>query len=294
MLCFSPRYVSKTKNILVCYHSNCVDGFASAVIAFTKFGKKADYLSVSYNTEYDLEIFKNKIVYIVDFSFSRIMCENINKIAKSLTILDHHKTAQEELLGLEYAKFDMEKSGALMTWEFFYPDSPPPLSIQYISNYDLWNHYNPEVLWFNKAIRSLDFNLYKWSSLFKRLEDGDILEVFLNKGKIIEKFTSQQIEIISSLGVECIINGKTGLIVNCSSAFTSEVGSKLAEKSGTYGACFVITGNGMVKISLRSIGDYDVSDIAKELNGGGHKNSAGCSVFLSEFKFINDKFIINK
>jgi phosphoesterase RecJ-like protein len=32
------------------------------------------------------------------------------------------------------------------------------------------------------------------------------------------------------------------------------------------------------RVSLRSKGDVDVGAIAKEFNGGGHKNAAGCSV----------------
>jgi phosphoesterase RecJ-like protein len=42
----------------------------------------------------------------------------------------------------------------------------------------------------------------------------------------------------------------------------------------------MIQNDGSVFASLRSVGDFDVSKLAKEYGGGGHKNAAGC-------KFIN-------
>lgn len=49
----------------------------------------------------------------------------------------------------------------------------------------------------------------------------------------------------------------------------------LAQKSGTYGATYYSTKDGSLKWSLRSTGNYDVSAIAKDFGGGGHKNAAG-------------------
>ncbi len=47
-----------------------------------------------------------------------------------------------------------------------------------------------------------------------------------------------------------------------------------------------------VKVSLRSYGEVDVSNIAKGLNGGGHKNAAGGSIFLPLQQA--EKFLVNK
>ena len=46
------------------------------------------------------------------------------------------------------------------------------------------------------------------------------------------------------------------------------------------------TGLGMANISLRSVGDYDVSAIAKTFGGGGHRNAAGFEVSFDRLKFI--------
>jgi nanoRNase/pAp phosphatase (c-di-AMP/oligoRNAs hydrolase) len=57
--------------------------------------------------------------------------------------------------------------------------------------------------------------------------------------------------------------------------FASEAGNVLARESGTFGATWFKDKDGNVRWSLRSIGDYDVSIIAKQFKGGGHKNAAG-------------------
>jgi len=49
----------------------------------------------------------------------------------------------------------------------------------------------------------------------------------------------------------------------------------LAKESGTFGATYYQDSNMQIHFSLRSIGDYDVSKIAKQFGGGGHRNAAG-------------------
>ena len=44
-----------------------------------------------------------------------------------------------------------------------------------------------------------------------------------------------------------------------------------------------------VRISLRSKGDIDVSNIAKNFNGGGHKNAAGLSIDTNDISIAKDK-----
>ena len=287
-----------TKTILVGYHSNCTDGFTAAAVAYSKFKDTADYVYLQYNKEYNLEIFQDKEVYILDFSFSRTIIEQIYLSAKSLQVIDHHKTAQDALKGLDYCIFDMTKSGALLTYEHFNPGQPIPKFIQLISDYDLWNHHSPEVLWFNKAIRCLDFDLEVWSKLVLDIENDSYRQQFFTQGKAIDTYTKMQVSSISKLANECHIVVKDdiikGLIVNCSTVFTSEVGNKLAIESNTFGATYVVTKEGNVLVSLRSVGDYTVNDIAKHFGGGGHNNAAGFTIPLDRIRFEGEVTIIDK
>jgi oligoribonuclease NrnB/cAMP/cGMP phosphodiesterase (DHH superfamily) len=53
---------------------------------------------------------------------------------------------------------------------------------------------------------------------------------------------------------------------------TSELGSKILEKFENINYVMLIYDGG---VALRSVGDFDVSEIAKQYGGGGHKNAAG-------------------
>ena len=75
--------------------------------------------------------------------------------------------------------------------------------------------------------------------------------------------------------------------MNCTPQFASEAGNILAKESGTFGMTWMINSKGMANVSLRSIGDYDVSAIAKTFGGGGHRNAAGFEVAFDRLKFID-------
>jgi nanoRNase/pAp phosphatase (c-di-AMP/oligoRNAs hydrolase) len=46
-----------------------------------------------------------------------------------------------------------------------------------------------------------------------------------------------------------------------------------------------VNDKGEVNVSLRSIGDYDVSAIAKTFGGGGHRNAAGLKIPFNNLYF---------
>jgi hypothetical protein len=66
-----------------------------------------------------------------------------------------------------------------------------------------------------------------------------------------------------------------GVAVNANALFASELGNLLAEQSGTFGLIWQLSGDGEIKASLRSKGNFDVAAIAARYGGGGHRNAAG-------------------
>ena len=97
---------------VVLYHAGCHDGFGAAWAAHQKFGDSAEYTAVQYGQD-PPNIEAGSEVYIVDFSYPRPILEALNKKMSKLVVLDHHDTARKELEGLDYATFDMDKSGAV-------------------------------------------------------------------------------------------------------------------------------------------------------------------------------------
>lgn len=281
---------------LVIFHKDCADGFGAAFAAWMKFGDEAEYVALNYN-ERDSFMNTNKVsgrdVYVLDFSFSQDDTTLLIQQANSLVFLDHHKTAFEEHAGAErniyleeatnedtgqqyYILLDNNKSGALLAWEYFHPNTSVPYLIQLIDDRDRWVFNYPDTKEVHAGLMlRTPWNFENWREYitFEQLE----LDALKNEGAICLAYFNQQIRMIKSSCTETINiqDFPSGLCCNAHGIFASELGNLLAKESGTYGATWYQAGNGDVHWSLRSIGDFDVSEIAKKFGGGGHKNAAG-------------------
>ena len=284
---------------LVIYHADCTDGFGAAFAAWKKLGDEAEYLPMNYgNIDVDLECVDRE-VYILDFSFPRILMDNIFHAAKRVVWLDHHKTAFEMWCGeykkgIRYSKnhephwvlLDDNKSGALLAWEYFHPGTEVPMLIQHIDDRDRWQFKlegSKELHAYLATLRPWSFNV--WQAVLDSHRLGGYEEA-LTQGAAILRAQDQTVQKIVKHARMCVIPYDTaptprpvaiGLAVN-SLVHQSEVGHELANKSGTFGLAWYLAEDNTVRCSFRSNGDYDVSAIAKAFGGGGHRNAAGCTV----------------
>lgn len=258
----------------VLYHSNCYDGFGAAYAAWKKFGKNAKYIPVSYGNPVP-DMMDAEEIYIVDFSYDE---QTILRLAEKcqVTVLDHHKTAEENLrplLGRENPKviFDMNRSGALITWEYFFANefghAPVNPLIMHISDRDLWTYKIPGSREVHAALVSLPFDFALWDTL-------DTKKLII-EGEACLRFQSQLVDNIVKKSFMGRIDAHEVPMVNTSSSW-SEVGEALLAKypDAPFAASFTVFG-GMIMWSLRSKGEFDVSAIARKFGGGGHKNAAG-------------------
>ena len=116
-------------SIICIYHGNCPDGFASAWVVNQYYQDDIDFYPGVYgNIPPDV---KNKDVIMVDFSYKKHVMLNMINDANSILVIDHHTTAKDELIGLDENQkvelvFDMEHSGCILTWNYFFPDKNPP------------------------------------------------------------------------------------------------------------------------------------------------------------------------
>ena len=102
---------------LCIYHGGCDDGFGAAYAVWRLHGADVDYHAGVYGVA--PPDITGLDVAIVDFSYKRpVMIDLANK-ARSILVLDHHKTAQADLDGLSVecpnvtVEFDMNRSGAV-------------------------------------------------------------------------------------------------------------------------------------------------------------------------------------
>lgn len=269
--------------IYVLYHSNCYDGFGAAFAAWKRFGDTAKYLPVSYGYPPPPTPDASHI-YILDFSYPLDVLLGLVNQGSPVTVIDHHKTAKENLnaaLGVHshlHTIFDMEKSGALLAWEYFHqyqaeePSDPglpvlAPLLIQHISDRDLWKFHLEGTAKIHKALVSLPMDFKVWDQL-----DVEKLKA---EGEVCERLYTQLVAKICEGAYTQRIDGHDVPVVNTSIAW-SEVGHELLERNpdAPFVASFTVFKD-QVMWSLRSRAEFDVSAIAKKFSGGGHKNAAG-------------------
>jgi oligoribonuclease NrnB/cAMP/cGMP phosphodiesterase (DHH superfamily) len=260
----------------VLYHADA-DGFGAAYALWTKLGDEATYIPVQYGQILPEISEDTDTLFIVDFSYDRATCETLNERYKVI-ILDHHKTAKAALEGLPYAIFDETKSGAVMAWEYIYPgDTYAPTILQYVQDYDLWRFELPESKEVNLYISSLPWDFMAWEQ-FK-------LETAIAAGRAIMSFRDQQIKSALKSVRMMDIGVCEGLTyeVPCVNASTniSELGNMLCCEypEAPFSVSYCDRKNER-SWSLRSIGAFDVSDIAKAFGGGGHRNAAGFTTAL--------------
>lgn len=272
--------------IKVIYHMHCTDGFGAAFAAWLKFGHEAEYIPADYTYRPPVEDFRRDEVYVLDFSYPHDETQALIANSEKFVWLDHHKTAFENWCG-EAKEFheeegsnvlirlDNNKSGALLAWEYFHGDAPQ--IIRHIDDRDRWQFKIDGTREMHAYLASIQpWSFEQWNKMLER-QDYD---QWYAAGRAILNAQSQLV--VRQLAQTQKVNlfGREGLAVNAS-AHLSEVGHELANKSGTFGLVWYVNKRGGASCSLRSNGDYDVSEIAREFAGGGHKNAAGFETALS-------------
>lgn len=263
------------KPTYVLYHANCYDGFGAAFAAWMTLGDYPAYIPVAYGQPMP-EIVDGAVVYIVDFSYPRSALESLAARC-DVTVLDHHKTAQADLAGLAFATFDMNKSGAVLTWEHFHPGAPVPMLLSYVEDRDLWRFRLPESREVADALRAYPMEFTVWEAF---VNHEDSIGRLKDEGRVVRRFTEQQVAMIcrQTMITNWDVNGVVYRvpIVNATN-FWSEVGEYLLlhHEDARFAASWFDRADGQRQWSLRSRPDFDVSVVAQQHGGGGHAQAAG-------------------
>lgn len=278
-------------NLLVIYHGNCADGFTAAWAIWRKY-PDAEYHAGFYGSE--PPDVKDKVVVIVDFSYKKPVLEEMAKSAKSILILDHHKTAAEDLAGypepphLEdhygwlpehgvYAMFDMKRSGARIAWDYFHGTTPGSL-IKHVEDRDLWRFSMEQTRAFQANVFSYEYTFENWDKIYMCCGDDFNYWNFIRQGEAIERKHFKDIEELLKLCKRTmLIAGYAVPAASLPYTMSSDAGHIMA-KDNRFAACYWDTPEKRI-FSLRSTDDgMDVSQIAAQFGGGGHRNAAGFQV----------------
>lgn len=298
--------MTTTKPICI-YHGNCADGFTAAWCVREGLG---------YDVEFHAGIYgaappdvTGRDVILVDFSYKRDVLLAMAEAARSMLVLDHHKSAVEDLAadgnrivdfgaytgaltwqrfqenvyqdqceGAPYARiyaiFDMDRSGAGIAWDFFCGGARPPL-INHVEDRDLWRFVLDGTREIQAVIFSHPYDFDAWDDLMARSQADADRGQMIEEGAAIERKHHKDVaELVAGLKRRMVIGGHEVWAANLPYTLASDAGNVMAQGE-PFAACYWDTPDGRT-FSLRSTNEgLDVAVIAQSYGGGGHRNASG-------------------
>lgn len=274
---------------IVCIYHNDNDGITAAGIVNLEFSN-VKFIPMDYGWDFDMNEIKDKTCIVVDFSFPNM--QKIKDTCKTLIWIDHHKTAMEnnpeiwndkDVLGIR----NLTKAGCELTWEYLIPsDNKMPNVVKWVGDYDTWTFKYDETKAFGasfgveiKAPNAVDLKQLLTGVSAQVIED-DLIE----KGEILLKAQIDRVKESFKQGRKIKFHSLNGFICN-SNVDDSNLGNYICKQGYDVGIVWSVDKD-LIRVSLRSIGETDVSIIAKKHGGGGHKNAAGFELHLNDINLL--------
>jgi oligoribonuclease NrnB/cAMP/cGMP phosphodiesterase (DHH superfamily) len=303
----------------VIYHKKCLDGFTGFVILTkTHTIKKSAIIYPDVPSARSLPPnIDNKNIIIIDVAYKYEVLRDIVNRAKHVTFLDHHITILDDVEKIKQLNrnkieviYDKYKSGATLTWNYFFKNKKAPLFVRYIEDNDIGKWEMKYCLEFITGL-SVHYdptpthnNLKEWSKLFSKTEVkriiklGTIYSVYKNyladehsKRFSLERFPSQQI--YDKYSEYFTKPGQYTVALYCGSPCpsTNDISKRILEqyKCDFFVSWVLNLDRREIVLTFRSK-VVDVGNIAKIFNGGGHTLASAGSFKYDEMK-IEDLFL---
>lgn len=288
---------------LVLYHGICTDGFTCALLMHLYFkatGQEYEMLPVNYKEPLPTNL-DGKHIYVVDFCYPKDVLADFAKVAKSVTVLDHHLTAAQEYGGYgEYVSYygdcpiDVriyeEHSGASLVYKYLseIEISSNPFDflniqrlrdlVRAVRDYDLWFHEFGDTKIIHDLLQTIPRTIDAWIAVFLNESEEDF-------SKRVEKcrhyYNAYEALAATIADTHKVIDlcGYRVPIVNSPHVFADRICEHLYHQDAPFAISFVVNSKELY-CSLRSKreGGVDVSEIAKKFGGGGHATSAAFKI----------------
>jgi uncharacterized protein len=261
---------------MICIHHNDLDGKCSAAIV-----KRAHkdvpikFIEIDYKDPCPFERCLNETVVIVDFSFKPDDMAKIINFSSHVTWIDHHATAKDysyqNLPGLRNFK-DKEEAGCELTWRFYFSSEPVPMAVSLLGDYDKWSlsMRDSKVFYEGMKLQKTDPDSDIWDSLLSNYTalTSEIIHDGLTATLYRDNYCAN---VRKAFGYETTIDGNKAYATNIYMFGSGGFGEKFYQ----YPLCIAYIHDGnKFTVSLYSE-RVDVSAIAKNHGGGGHKGAAG-------------------
>lgn len=288
---------------LVIYHANCADGFTAAWAV--RQAMDADFHPGTYSkAPPDVT---GRDVILVDFSYPAAVLVAMAQTARTILVLDHHKTAEADLQPGTYgsggqlafihrinaangravwnryvaapaaqlvlALFDPDRSGAGIAWDFFNPGKARPALVDYVEDRDLWRFELQHTREICATVHSYPYTFEAWDALA-----AETVYSLYQQGLVLERGRGKEVaEIVAAAKRRLVIAHYDVPVASLPHTLASDAGHLMGDGE-PFAATYYDTSEERV-FSLRSRPDaVDVSEVAKLYGGGGHARAAGFRV----------------
>jgi len=278
-------------SILVITHGGCPDGTAAGFVMNLKYPEAVVYGAQIRNFADDKKL--QEIIsafdklYIVDYSYSKDTIINLCGHFQSVTIYDHHVTAQKDLVfdvkpeNLNVV-FDMNRCGTEICWDEEFPDAPRVWWIKHISDRDLWKWVDAHSHAFSEAFSVMGINSTTLR-IIHNYSETEIAEMY-QLGHHVRQFREKLYNKLCESAYIAKFEKYTVYAINID-IYQSDIGNILASRPGIDFAVIYRqdpTSTQRWYISLRGTKkEINLADLAKRLgqrsgtSGGGHPLAAG-------------------
>jgi len=260
----------------------CMDGLFAAYAAWVRLAD-CELVPAMYGTAPDLQLTSGDKVFLLDVTYPAAVLEKWADCGAKVTVIDHHKTAMNDLSGLSAwidQSFDMDKSGAVLAWEYFHPGEDLPLLFEYVQDRDLWWKQMEGCDRIHLGLQEVLHGLSVEEAI-DRIDYLGFNEVLL-RGEQAEEEINEAIHYAITHHTYRLVDGDMVPFFVCRTGRQfqaySDIAHALLKLHPPAPFACVQTKGGW---ALRSDSDRaDVSVIAKRLGGGGHRNASGCRAEL--------------
>lgn len=266
---------------LCIYHRNCLDGMTAGWVIKTYY-PCADMLDADYG-EKPPRLEEDQAVYIVDFSYSGEQLVEMCRIAKHVTVIDHHEKAIMALTSY-FAEhqcpsnltliLNQEHSGAALTWSFFHDGVSPPTIVDLVEDRDLWHFKHPTTRAYCQALMSLPMTMESWT-----WAAGQSTAKMVERGEILLAMLEEQICWILENSVRMVQWGEHLVpLINVPKFMVSEVNNRLINMHDFVIGYYDGPEHRVFRFNCSKSSPLNMSLMASEYGGGGHRTSAGLKV----------------
>lgn len=297
---------------LVIYHANCADGFTAAWAV--RQAMDADFHPGVHGAA--LPDVAGRDVILVDFSYKPEVLMTLRTSARSILILDHHKSAEADLPRCDSGQMDALTCFRLddaawtapKTWAYYQQcvqqdqwEGAPHALIYALFDMDrsgagiAWDFFHPgkdrpalidhvedRDLWRfalegTREIQAAVFSYPYQFEVWDQLMKAPVFGLYQQGVAIERKHHKDVAELVEVAKRQMVIGHYDVPVASLPYTLASDAGHLMA-KGQPFAACYYDKAEGRV-FSLRSTEDgVDVSEVAKLYGGGGHSRAAGFTV----------------